>query len=316
MASSSRFYGDWCVPPEDPKLIHSKDPRRKTNGALLATAYFYKDSRSMAQYATLLGKSEDAAHFTALAESLKAAFNTRFLHDGQYDNGSQTSCVLPLSFGLVPDNARRAVFAHLLDEIEGESQGHVGTGLIGGQWLMRLLSDNGRPDLACRLATQPTYPGWGYMVEKGATTVWELWNGDAADPSMNSGNHVMLVGDLGIWLFECLAGIKPDPAQPGFKHILMRPEPVGSLTFVRATHRSPYGLIGSEWKKDAKGFHWNVTVPVNATATLFVPAQLPDSLSESGRPALRAPGVKLTRMDSGRAVLEVGSGNYAFDASP
>jgi alpha-L-rhamnosidase len=116
-------YGDWCVPPEDPKLIHSKDPKRKTNGSLLATAYFYKDAQLMAEYARQLGRADDAAHFTELAETLKTAFNTRFLHDGQYDNGSQTSCVLPLSFGLVPKDAREQVFAHLLDKIEGESQG-------------------------------------------------------------------------------------------------------------------------------------------------------------------------------------------------
>ncbi len=94
---------------------------------------------------------------------------------------------------------------------------------------MRALSDNGRPDVAYTIATQKTYPGWGYMVEKGATTIWELWNGDTADPAMNSGNHVMLVGDLGIWLYEYLAGIRPDPEQPGFKHILIRPFPVKAI---------------------------------------------------------------------------------------
>ncbi len=88
------------------------------------------------------------------------------------------------------------------------------------------------------------------MVEKGATTIWELWNGDTADPAMNSGNHVMLVGDLGIWLYENLAGIKSDPEQPGFKHIIMRPEPVGDLRFAKASHRSPYGLIASDWQKE------------------------------------------------------------------
>jgi alpha-L-rhamnosidase len=309
-------YGDWCVPPEDPQQIHSKDPKRKTIGSLLATAYFYKDARLMGEYAAQLGKTEDAAHFNGLAETLKAAFNAKFLHDSQYDNGSQTSCVLPLSFGLVPEDARPQIFDHLLAKIQTESRGHIGTGLVGGQWLMRVLSDNGRPDVACRIATQRTYPSWGYMVEKGATTIWELWNGDTADPAMNSGNHMMLVGDLGIWLFEDLAGIKPDPAQPGFKHILMRPEPVGNLTFVRATHRSPYGLVSSDWKKDSKGFHWNVTVPVNATATLYVPAQSVDAVKESGRPALSARGVKFARMEGGCAIFEVGSGSYAFDARP
>ena len=310
-------YGDWCVPPEDPKLIHSNDPARKTDKTLLATAYFYHDATIMARYATLIGKSEDAQHFGALAETLKAAFNQKFFHTdtGQYDNGSQTSCVLPLAFGLVPDGQRERVFAHLVNKITTESKGHIGTGLIGGQWLMRTLTANGRPDLAYTIATQKTYPSWGYMVEKGATTIWELWNGDTADPAMNSGNHVMLIGDLGIWLYESLAGIKADPDQPGFKHIIMRPEPVEGLAFARASHRSPYGLITSDWEKKDGVFHWNITVPANASATIFVPAKAAESVTESGKPVIQASGVQFVSMEQGRAVFRVGSGSYSFQSA-
>ncbi len=163
-------YGDWCVPPEDPKLIHSNDPARKTDKALLATAYFYHDARLMARYATLLGRAEDARHFDDLAERLKQAFNAKFFRtaEGYYDNGSQTSCVLPLAFGLAPESERVRVFDHLVRKITGESRNHIGTGLIGGQWLMRVLSDQGRADLAFTIATQRDYPSWGYMIEKGA----------------------------------------------------------------------------------------------------------------------------------------------------
>jgi alpha-L-rhamnosidase len=309
-------YGDWCVPPEDPKLIHSNDPARKTAKAVLATAYFYHDSLLMARYATLLGKVDDARRFTALAEKLKTAFNEEFFHadTGQYDNGSQTSCVLPLAFGLVPDGERERVFGHLVSKIMTESQGHIGTGLIGGQWLMRVLTAGGRADLAYSIATQKTYPSWGYMVEKGATTIWELWNGDTADPAMNSGNHVMLVGDLGIWLYESLAGIKSDPEQPGFKHIIMRPEPVGDLRFVKASHRSPYGLIVSDWQKQDGLFRWKVTIPANTTATVYVPATSAESVMEKGKPISQAHGVKLVKMEDGRAVLSVGSGTYSFES--
>ena len=307
-------YGDWCVPPEDPKLIHSNDPARKTDRTLLATAYFYLDATIMTRYATLLGKTEDAQRFRTLADTLKAAFNQKFFRpdQGYYDNGSQTSCVLPLAFGLVPDGQRERVFAHLVEKITTESKGHIGTGLIGGQWLMRTLTANGRADLAYAIATQTTYPSWGYMVDKGATTVWELWNGDTADPAMNSGNHVMLIGDLAIWLYESLAGIKADPDQPGFKHIIMRPEPVEGLTYVRATHRSPYGLIGSDWEKKDGAFHWHVTVPANASATLYVPAKAAAEVTESGKAASQAEGVQLVRMEPGRAVFRVGSGSYNF----
>ncbi len=309
-------YGDWCVPPEDPKLIHSNDPQRKTDKALLATAYFYHDAQLMAGYATLLGKAEDARHFTELAEKLKAAFNAKFFRadTGQYDNGSQTSCVLPLAFGLVPDGERERVFNRLVRKITDETHGHIGTGLIGGQWLMRVLTAGGRADLAYTIAAQKTYPSWGYMVEKGATTIWELWNGDTADPAMNSGNHVMLVGDLGIWLYENLAGIKPDPEQAGFKRIVMRPEAVGDLQFVKGSHRSPYGLITSDWQRQGGVFRWNITVPVNTIATVYVPAKSAESVTESGKPAMQGQGVKLVGMEQGRAVFSVGSGSYNFES--
>ena len=138
----------------------------------------------------------------------------------QYDNGAQTSSVLPLAFGLVPDDHVKPVFEKLVNKIMVETDGHIGTGLIGGQWLNRVLSDNGRPDVAYTLASQKTYPSWGYMIEQGATTIWELWNGDTADPAMNSRNHVMLVGDLGIWFYEYVAGIRPDPEHPGFERFI------------------------------------------------------------------------------------------------
>jgi len=307
-------YGDWCVPPEDPALIHSLDPNRATDPTLLATSYFYHDLRLMEQYALMLGKSDDAGQYRSRAEQMKTAFNTRFLNRdlGQYDNGSQTSCVLPLAFDLVPADLRQRIFNHLVDKIENESHGHIGTGLVGGQYLMRVLTDNGRPDLACMIASQKTYPSWGYMIEQGATTIWELWNGNTADPEMNSRNHVMLVGDLVIWLYEDLAGIKPDPAAPGFKHIIMKPHPVGGLTFVKATHRSPYGLIVSDWKKKNGTFDWQIEIPVNTTATVYVPAENIRQVLEDGRSAVDVRDLKFLGVNSGYAAFNVGSGKYRF----
>ena len=167
---------------------------------------------------------------------------------------------------------RARVFDHLVDKIENETHGHIGTGLVGGQYLCRVLTDNGRPDLVYTIASQKDYPELGLHGGEGATTIWELWNGNTADPTMNSGNHVMLIGDLVVWLYEDLAGIKPDPAQPGFKHILMKPTPVGDLNFVKATHNSPYGLISSEWHRDGNKFDWQIEIPANTTATVYVPA--------------------------------------------
>jgi alpha-L-rhamnosidase len=299
-------YGDWCVPPEEPGLIHSRDPARQTDRALLATAYFYYDLCLMDHYATELGKWDDAARWRQMAANFKAAFNDKFLdrEKGQYSNGTQTSCVLPLAFGLVPEDMKAKIFAHLVDKLENETHGHVGTGLIGGQYLNRVLSDNGRPDLCYTIASQKDYPSWGYMVEHGATTIWELWNGNTADPTMNSGNHVMLIGDLVIWLYEDLAGIAPDLAQPGFQHIIMKPEPVGHLKFVEATHNSPYGLISSEWYREGNTFDWRIKIPANTTATVYVPASKPG--------AVKADGVESVRYENGRAVYELGSGKYHF----
>jgi alpha-L-rhamnosidase len=301
-------YGDWCVPPEDLAQIHSQDPARITDKALLATSYFYHDCRLMEQYAILLGKTDDARVFQETAEKIKAAFNEKFLDRdrGQYSNGTQTSCVLPLAFGLVPDEYRERVFNHLVAKLENDTHGHVGTGLVGGQFLCRVLTDNGRPDLVYTIAAQKDYPGWGYMIENGATTIWELWNGNTADPTMNSGNHVMLIGDYVVWLYEDLAGIKADPEAPGFKHILMKPTPVGDLKFVKATHESPYGLIASEWRRDGKEFDWRIEIPANATATVYVPATSAEKVSTNGVK------VKFARFGNGRAIFELGSGKYHF----
>jgi len=309
-------YGDWCVPPESPELIHSKDPLRKTAPGILSTSYFYHDLQLMTRFASLTGNATDAKRFATLARSLKEGLNRRYYNDslGYYDNGSQTSCVLPLAFGMVPSHLRSKVFARLVWKIAEESRGHIGTGLVGGQWLNGVLTDFGRADLSFRFATNTTYPSWGYMMEKGATTVWELWNGDSADPAMNSGNHVMLVGDLVVWLYERVAGIRADSARPGFKHVFMRPTPVGGLDFVRAAHKTPHGRIESEWTNKAGRFDWIIRVPVNTTATVFIPATSLKTITESGKPVRKATGVRYLRTDGSSAAFEVESGMYHFSA--
>lgn len=310
-------YGDWCMPPEDPKIIHSTDPARLTAGPLLGTTYFYYDLGLMKEYSALVNQSADAQRFNDLAQKLNFGLNAKYLNRqaGQYDNGTQTSSVLPLAFDMVPADQKARILANLVNSITNIYHNHIGTGLIGAAWLNRVLTDNGRVDLAYAMATNHDFPSWGYMVEHGATTVWELWNGDTADVQMNSGNHVMLVGDLVIWLYQDLAGIASDPAQPGFKNIVMKPMPTGDLTFVKASHRSPYGLIESEWHQDKTEFRWRITVPPNSTATVFVPASSPDKIKEGGRSLTNRPGVKLIRTEPGRVVYALDSGTYDFQAS-
>ncbi|HJT74078.1 MAG TPA: family 78 glycoside hydrolase catalytic domain, partial [Chitinophaga sp.] len=194
-------YGDWCVPPESKQLIHSKDSTRKTDGTLLATAYYYHLLNVMKRFAVISGNAQDTAAFLSRAAAVKDAFNRKFFHPetAGYSNNTVTANLLPLYFGMVPADKKQQVFDSITACIMNKYGGHISTGVVGTQWLMRGLSRNGKPDLAYLIAADRDYPGWGYMVENGATTIWELWNGNTANPEMNSQNHVMLLGDLLIW---------------------------------------------------------------------------------------------------------------------
>ncbi|HEX2988650.1 MAG TPA: family 78 glycoside hydrolase catalytic domain [Chloroflexota bacterium] len=307
-------YGDWCVPPESLEMILSSDPNRVTDPELVSTAYFHYDLRLIARWAALLGRKEDAARYGDLADRVKTAFNRKFFNEttGIYGNGTQTSSVLALAYNLVPEEHKERVVANLVENVLVKSDCHIGTGMVGCQWLMRALSDNGRPDVAYKLASQTTYPSWGYMVEQGATTIWELWNGDRGDPLMNSGNHVMQIGDLCTWLHEYVAGIAPDSRCPGFKRVVMRPCITAGLTSARAYHKSMYGRIASDWKIADGTFSWRIEIPANTTGAIYVPAKDAELVAEGGRPAKGATGVRFLRMEDGRAIFEVGSGRYLF----
>ena len=213
-------YGDWCVPPESPKLIHSEDPARKTSADFLGTSFYYYFLTLMERFAVISGNTADVAAFKAEGEQIKIAFNNKFLNrsEGYYANNTPTANIFSLAYNLTPSEVIDTVFKHVVDKTLTDYNGHISTGLVGAEWLMRTLSDHGRGDIAYQMATNTTYPSWGYMAENGATTIWELWNGNTADPAMNSGNHVMLLGDLVIWYYEYLGGIRP--AAPAYKKIL------------------------------------------------------------------------------------------------
>ena len=168
----------------------------------------------------------------------------------------------------VPDGETPRVVRRLVEQIEGPARGHIATGLVGGQFLHRTLSAVGHADVAVGIATRRDYPSLGYMVERGATTVWELWNGDTADPAMNSGNHVMLAGDLVEWAYADLAGIAPADDGRGFRTIRMAPRFAKGLDFVEAAYDSPYGRVESRWRRAGDRIRWEVTVPVGAEASL------------------------------------------------
>lgn len=266
-------YGDWCVPPENEWLIHSQDSTRITDPALLATSHLYYLSGLMAEFARLAGHADDAVILEADAIKVKEAFNKRFFQPAtaRYGNNTVTSNLLPLRFGMVPEEYRDKVFKNIVDKTMGDFNGHVSVGVIGIQHLMRGLTENGRVDLAMKLATNTDYPSWGYMANNGATTIWELWNGNTADIAMNSGNHVMLIGDLLIWEYSTLAGIQNAAGSYGFKRIALKPVVPEGLEYVSGTFDSVYGMIKSSWRNVRGTFSWDFSIPANTTAEVHIP---------------------------------------------
>ncbi len=280
-------YADWCLPPEREDLIHSEDPARKTDVTLISSAYYFHICRMMAGYARMLRHDDDATWFEQEATTMKTAFNREYLTVRKgtalvpdhilypdstcYGNNTVTANLLPYTFGMIDDPyVKRQVEKQIIKAITDQNLGTVTCGVIGIGWLMHALTEMGRTDLAWLLATNKKYPSWGYMTEHGATTIWELWNGDTASPKMNSGNHVMLLGDLLSWLYEDIAGIAA--ADAGFRHIAMKPDfSVDEIDDINASYQSIYGKIVSRWKKEHGRLYWHVEIPANTKATLHLP---------------------------------------------
>ena len=274
-------YADWCdasamAPVRKRAVQNGSAPRYEcgaTPGGLLSTAYQYHNEMVLARFAKLLGKSEDVALYSQRAQATLAAFNAAYLNPatGIYKGSTQTGQALPLMLDMVPKESRDRVIAALIDDIMIGRQGHFSVGLIGTQWLMQTLTKIGRADVAYVLATQTTKPSWGYMVKKGATSIWERWDGDTGDVAMNSEMLLMLAGNLNAWFYQTLAGINVVPEAPGFKKILIKPHPLGDLTWVKAHHDSPYGRIESNWKREGDLFSLEVVIPPNTTASVAMP---------------------------------------------
>ncbi|HMP92478.1 MAG TPA: family 78 glycoside hydrolase catalytic domain, partial [Phnomibacter sp.] len=307
-------YADWCVPPESLELIHAKDSNRLTDGTLIATAYYYKLLQYMQRFALLTNHQPDAELYGQWADSIRIAFQQTFYNKEKrhYSNNTVTANLLPLMFGICPDAERAAVFEKIRHKIQVDNLSHIPTGLIGSQWLMRGLTDYGQTELAYTLASNNTYPSWGYMAAQGATTIWELWNGNTANPGMNSQNHVMLLGDLLTWYFENLAGIRSHKTEVGFKKIIMRPALPEGLPFVKATYQSVHGPITSHWKNTTHQFTWSVTIPANTSATLHFPAQDADEITEGGKPVTASPYIKVVKQEAGLVIMEIQNGQYHF----
>ena len=264
-------YGDWCMPPESLELIHSSDPTRITDATVLSTPFYCYLCGKMAKFAEVLGYTEDVDFFRQEITTATIAFNDKYFNrvTGIYANNTVTANILPLWFGMVPKGLEDKVLESIVDKTLNEYGGHVSTGVVGIQQLMRCLTEYGRGDLAFKIASNDTYPSWGYMYRNGTTTIWELWNGNTADPAMNSGNHVMLLGDLIIWEYEYLGGIRA--MEPGYSKIQLKPYPIEGLDFVNCAYNSVSGRIESNWKREGNLFEWNFTIPANTTAEICLP---------------------------------------------
>ena len=273
-------YADWCVPPESLELIHSADPSRKTDVTLISTAYIIRTMQLMEQWGC------DADYWRPIREQMITAFNKQFLTVKKgtspapghvlypdsvfYANNTATANLLALSFGIVPEEYRVEVMKNVVENIIIKNNAHVPCGVIGISWLLRGLSDNGFSDIAYMIATQKSYPSWGYMAENGATTIWELWNGNTASPKMNSGNHVMLLGDLLTWCYQYVGGIRQK--DNAYKHIVLKPEfSIQDCSWANVSYDSPYGTIASHWKKTLQHVEWDVIIPCNTIADVCLP---------------------------------------------
>lgn len=249
--------GDW-VPV---KTVSSKP--------LTSTMYYYTDVMILAKTAKLLGNTSDAEHYFKLGEKIKTAFNKEFFNSttNLYCSGTQTELSGPLYWGLVPDEFKQKVADNLYKKVQ-ETNFHLDVGLLGTKSLLNALSENGYADAAYKIASQEDFPSWGYWIKNGATTLFENWplNVEKNDASMN---HIMF-GEIGAWMYKGLGGIFPDENQPGFKHIILKPNFVKDLTYFESEHSSPYGKIVSNWKKENKEILYNVVVPPNSSASFYL----------------------------------------------
>jgi alpha-L-rhamnosidase len=288
----------------------------RTPEPLCATAYYSYSAWIVSQVSRILGHAEDEAMYADLAVKIGDAFNAQFLNPetNQYATGSQTSNALPLSLDLVPGGRERAVLKNLVDDIVQTHDGHLSTGIVGTNALEQALPRYGRADVMYGIATQTTFPSWGYGVVHGATTIWEDLEG-----SHRRSVSMKMFGSTQKFFYCDLAGI--GLASPGYKTIVVKPQVVGDLTYVRASLRTVSGLIAVDWHRGDKTLALNVTIPVNTNALIHVPklGLKKVTVAENGRTCWASnkyvagvPGVTGGSEDDASITFAVGAGTYAF----
>jgi alpha-L-rhamnosidase len=262
-------FGDWLALDGSGKLDGA------TQRDLIATAFYAYDASLMAKTATVLGHREDAQRFHDLQQNIVAAFQHRFVTPaGLMASGTQTAYVLALYFGLLPEAVRGNAATELVRDIQKRGL-HLATGFVGTPYLLDVLEASGHLDIAYQLLEQETFPSWLFPIKNGATTIWERWDGwtpekGFQDKSMNSFNHYAY-GAVGAWMVQSVAGLDLHPDVPGYRHILFRPRPGGSLTWAEAKLQTPQGRVAIRWKITDQHLALTLTVPAGAKATLSPP---------------------------------------------
>ena len=289
-------FADWLAP----------DPN--TNKDLLATAYWALIANMMSQMAHAVGKETDAQRYREVAQNIRSAFQKAYIKDdGTVGTGTQTSYVVALYTKMAPESLEPALVDKLVKDIERHNW-HLSTGFLGTPFLLFTLADHGRADVAYRLLLNETYPSWGYMLSKGATTWWERWNGDTGDPAMNSYNHYAF-GSVVAWVYRYAAGIDTGLNAPGFKEIVIHPHPDSRMPSARAEYESVFGKIVSDWKGTPAGpFSLQVTIPANTSAKVYLPATAGAHVSEGGKPIA-------VQSQDGMYEVHIGSGTYNLEVN-
>ena len=283
--------GDWVAPGELPpaEMVH--------------TFYLWRCADLTARSARALGKYGEETVYNELAIRTKKAFQDRFYDTERGSYGPYGGNIFALKMG-VPDWQYDKVTAALTANIKA-NDGHLDTGIFGTQFFFEVLSDNGLHEQAFEAMNKRTYPSYGWWIEQGATTMWEKWDGT------NSRNHPMFGGGI-VWLYRKLAGLIADPREPGYRHIIVKPMPVGDISFASYSNLSSYGRVAADWEKEESKFTLNVTVPVGSTATLYIPATHEGSLSESREEFEGSGNIYFAGIEGEHAVIRVSSGSYSF----
>ncbi|WP_165813888.1 alpha-L-rhamnosidase [Terrimonas sp.] len=308
------YYGDWSPPAAFGAQGHSYGALSvNTPGTLMSTGYLYYSASVLAHMAGVLGDVDDKQKYEQLAARTMKAFNDKFWDEqkGGYGTNNQSCNSFAIFLGAPDKSKLPRVVANLARDVK-ERGYHLTTGNLCTKYLLEALTENGEAETAYKIATQTTYPSWGFMLSQGATTLWERWEYETGG-SMNSHNHPMM-GSVGSWLYKYVAGILPDINHPGFEKFTLHPYIFNELQHAEASYQSVKGTILSSWKKSKGRLEYNVTVPPNSVAIIFIPTRDVKSITEGGRRIKDIKDYTFLRMEGDAAVYEIGSGVYRFSS--